>query len=115
MDESSQKHDRRLAERIPQHCVIHSARRGSETIPQEKITGVLRDISGNGLSFLSDSDYAVGDVLELQIDLPGSQHQLLVKVVHAEVLGDSKSFGVYFINISSEHEKALMELLSTRQ
>ena len=103
--------DRRRAERLARTCVIQSSKHNSESISLEKITGVLRDISGNGLSFLCDTEYLVGDMLDLQIDLPGSRHHLFVQVARVEILGDSKIVGVYFINMSSDHEKALMESL----
>ncbi len=103
--------DRRRSERVSQTQLISNIRRSSESISQEKITGILRDISGSGLSFLSDGDYEVGDTLDLQIDLPGAQHHLLVQIVRIEVFGDSKIIGAYFINMASEHQKALLDAL----
>ncbi len=111
MQENPSSSERRRSERISQSFPVHAAKEQSESLTQEQITGLTRDISGSGLSFLSDKDYAAGDILSLQIDLPASQHQLRVKVVHVETLGDSKNVGVAFIDISPAHQKALMEEL----
>lgn len=111
MDATLKETDRRRAERLASTGIIQSSKHSSESISLEKITGILRDISGNGLSFLCDTEYFVGDMLDLEIDLPRSRHHLLVQVARVEILGDSRIVGVYFINMSSDHEKALIESL----
>lgn len=111
MEAIPQETERRRAERLSHTGTIQSSKHNSESISLEKITGVLRDISGNGLSFLCDTEYVVGDMLELEIHLPGSRHHLMVQVARVEILGDSSIVGVYFINMSSDHEKALIEAL----
>ena len=115
MENPIKKDERRRSERIPYQCLLSGDRQGSESISQEKITGILRDISGTGLSFLSDADYRVGDTLDLKIDLPSQRHQILVQIVRIETFGDSKIIGAYFINMSSEHQKALVDSLLTRR
>lgn len=111
MDATPRETERRRAERLAYTGTIQSSTHSSESISLEKITGVLRDISGNGLSFLCDTEYLVGDMLDLEINLPGSRHHLLVQVVRVELLGDSRIIGVYFIDMSSDHERALIESL----
>ena len=115
MDNHAKRADRRQFERVPKPYRIHGLRHGSEALCQEDITGVLKDISGNGLSFLSDGDYAIGDKLDLHIDLPGSKHQLTMRVVRVQVFGDSKIIGAQFFNMSQEHQKALMNALFSPQ
>ena len=111
MEELPKSNEKRASERIPLSFLIHGSRHGSENLSEESITGVVRDISGAGLSFLSDAEYTVGDTLDLELDLPGSQHQFMAQVVRTEPFGDSKIVGVSFAHLSSEHRKALVEAL----
>ncbi len=113
MDEIRKRDERRHTERIAQSLPLQASK--EETLSQEQITGLTRDISGSGLSFLSDRQYAVGDTLNLQIDLPTSQHQLRVRVVHVEVFGESSNVGVTFLDMSPAHQKALMEELFQKE
>ena len=103
--------ERRRSERITQAYPVQATKEQSETLAQEQIIGLTRDISGSGLSFLSDREYTVGDTLSLQIDLATSQHQLRVRVVHVETFGESKNVGVVFLDMSPAHQKALLEEL----
>ena len=102
--------ERRRSERITQAYLLQATKE-SETLAQEQITGLTRDISGSGLSFLSDREYTVGDTLNLQINLATSQHQIRVRVVHVETFGESKNVGVAFLDMSPAHQKALLEEL----
>ena len=111
MDDHSKRTDRRKFDRTPKPYPIRGLRHGSEALCQEDITGFLKDISGNGLSFLSDGDYAVGDKLDLKIDLPGSQHQLTMRVVRIQIFGDTKIIGAQFFNVSEQHQKSLISAL----
>ena len=111
MDETPQKSERRQTERIPQSFPIHASRCCSEVVSEESIAGVVCNISGNGLSFLSDAHYTIGDILNLRIDLPCSNHFFKARVAHMEILGDSKIIGVSFVDMSLEHQQALIEAL----
>ncbi len=114
MDEKNQANsDRRRSERLPQHYVVHSQKRTVEKLSQERITDVLKDISGGGLSFISDAEYQSGDLLELEIELPGETHQVLARVARVQVFGDSKIVGVAFVEMSLEHKNVLLESLKT--
>ena len=111
MDETHKDPEQRKSERIQQSFPVYTSKDRSETLSQERITGLTRDISGAGLSFISDKNYSVGDTLNLQIDLFSSQHHLRVQVVHIESLGESQNIGVLFLDMSPAHQKALMDQL----
>ena len=111
MDEDPKIVERRKSERIFQSYPVYVSKDLSERLSQEQITGFTRNISSTGLSFLTDKEYQIGDTLSLQIDLPSSQHHLRVKVMHVEILGDSRNTGVAFLDMSLAHQKALMDEL----
>ena len=111
MDGTPTNSERRGSERTPQSFPLHASKVYSEILSEERITGVVCNISGRGLSFLSDADYVVGDLLHLQIDLLSSVHHLKAKVMRIDLLGDSKILGVSFVDMSPDHEQALIEAL----
>ena len=115
MEELPKSNEKRKSERVPLSFLIHGLRHGSESVSEESITGIVRDISGTGLSFLSDADYAIGDTLDLQIELPGSEHHFMAEVARTQVFGDSKIIGVSFMHLSSGHKKALIEALLAKK
>ena len=115
MSEIPENFERRKSERIPQFFPVFASKDRSERLLQEQITGVTRDISSTGLSFLSDGEYTIGDTLYLQIDLPSSQHRFRAEVARIEILGDSKIIGAVFLNVSPAHQKALMDELALKQ
>ena len=102
-------------ERVPESFPVRASKFHPEAVSEESITGVVHDISGNGLSFFCEADYAVGDFLNLQIDLPGSSHQVKAKVVRKEILGNSKIIAAVFVEMSLEHQKTLVEALLLRK
>ena len=115
MDEVRRNTERRKSERISQSFPVHASKDHQESLSQEQITGFTRDISGSGLSFISDGEYSVGDMLSLQIELFSSQHHFRVRVIHVESLGDSQNIGAVFLDMSPAHQKALVDELLQRK
>ena len=115
MENYDRRIERRKSERVSQEFLVHATRKLSENLKQEDITGFTRDINNTGLSFLTDADYSIGDMLDLDIELASSQHHLRVRVTHIEPMGDSNIIGVAFLEVSPGHQKALMDELFQRK
>lgn len=115
MENHDKAPERRKSERISQSFPVLASKDLSENISHEDIAGLTRDVNSTGLSFLTQQDYSIGDVLSLRMDLPSSQHHFRARVTHAQRLGDSTIIGVAFLDMSSEHQKALMDELCLRR
>lgn len=115
MEDHANPTERRKSERVPQSFPVYTSKDLSEYLSQESVAGLTRDINSTGLSFLTQEEYRIGDVINLKIDLPSSHHHFRARVTHVERLGESTVVGVAFLDMSSEHQKALIDALCLRR
>ncbi len=91
---------------------------------------VSKDISAGGVLFLSDRAYEMGDILRMELHIPGWEKYkneffkldrptktlpvlVLVKVVRVEALGNGKfDIGVSFVGIDDGHQEALSKYIA---
>ena len=72
MDRDAEIEKRRF-DRVSNHFFVRACKAEDADDVERKIAGIVHDISEGGVAFLTDQDYAPGDVLELEIEMTGVQ------------------------------------------
>lgn len=100
---------------------------------RKAVAGVVKNYSGDGALFESKTKYDIGDILKLEIDIPGWDKfktefykekrtsasepiVVLASVVRVEVMvpDDLYDIGVFFVGIDKGHQGALIKQINTR-
>ncbi len=122
--------ERRRYFRLPRRSLVRHKRLEFSPEPSRAEAGRMRDLSLSGVRFDAEGTYAIGDLLRLELDLPGWEKERIdfyrdeeaVKplVVLAEVrwvkpVQDRFEVGALFVNVDRWHWKALDRYLSKLQ
>ena len=100
---------------------------------REAVKGVIKNYSGDGALFESKVKYDIGDILKLEISIPGWEKfktefykdnktsaseplVILASVVRVEVitLDQLYDIGVYFVGIDKGHQGALIKQINAQ-
>lgn len=93
--------------------IITMEHQGFSSLPMNKV-----DISGGGMSFLSDQPYEKGEILELKlvIENPAPLAMYLYgEVVNCEAIDRGYRVGVKFVNIDEEVRDQIVKFVFYRQ
>ena len=120
--------ERRLYFRLPRSSLVTHKVMEFSPDPSAPEPSRIRDLSVSGVRFESETEYAPGNLLKLELDLPGWEREridffrsdpgeaLKPLVVLAEVrwvkpVSDRYEVGAHFVNIDEWHGKALLKYL----
>jgi hypothetical protein len=120
--------ERRRYFRLPRSSLVTHKVMEFSVDPSAPEAGRIRDLSVSGVRFESETKYVPGNLLKLELDLPGWEREkidffrsdpgeaLKPLVVLAEVrwvkpVSDRYEVGAHFVNIDEWHGKALLKYL----
>ncbi len=93
--------------------IITMEQKGFSNLPFHKV-----DISGGGMSFISECPYELGDFLELKMVLETPSPLALFlygEVIYSEAIADGYKIGVKFINIEEEVRDQIVKFVFYRE
>lgn len=93
--------------------MITMVQQGFSSLPLNKV-----DISGGGMSFLSDYPYEIGDILELKMVIENPAPLALYvygEVVNCESMENVFKIGVKFVNIDEDVRDQIVKFVFHRQ